>query len=125
MGDKITNGIEQWLSIGSKTVTVLFLPSLWVFHLYLDSHLDKRFEELTKDFKDEFVQQDDSHVFAKNDALTTFKTKTNSELQNLHGKVDINDAKVDAFQANTDLRLETIKEDISEIKDILIRVYPQ
>ena len=125
MGEKITNGIEQWLSIGSKTVTVLFLPSLWVFHLYLDSHLDKRFEELTEDFKDEFVQQNDAHIFAKNDALTTFKTKTNSELQNLHGKVDINDAKVDAFQANTDLRLETIKEDISEIKNILVRVYPQ
>lgn len=125
MSEKITNGIEQWLSIGSKAVTVLFLPSLWVFHLYLDSHLDKRFEELTEEFKSEFVQQSDAHVFAKNDALVTFKTKTNSELQNIHGKVDINDAKVDAFQANTELRLETIKEDVTEIKNILRKAYPQ
>jgi len=125
MGDRAVQGIEQWLSIGSKVVTVLFLPSLWVFHLYLDSHLDKRFEELTEDFKHEFVQQKDAHVFAKNDALVTFKTKTNSELQNLHGKVDINDAKVDAFRANTELRLETIKEDVTEIKNILRKAYPQ
>jgi hypothetical protein len=125
MGDKVTQGIEQWLSIGSKAVTVLFIPSLWVFHLYLDNRLNARFNDLKDELREEFVKQSDIYSFAKNDALTNFKTKTKSELQNTAAKIHINDAKVDSMQANTNIRLEAIKEDILEIKKILTKAYPQ
>ena len=75
--------------------------------------------------RDEFVNQSEVYSFAKNDVLTNFKTKTNSELQNTAAKIHINDAKVDSMQANTNLRLEAIKEDILEIKNILTKAYPQ
>ena len=108
--------MDSWLSIASKIVPILFVPSLWVFHLYLGS----RFEELRDDLKGEFVQQDDAHVFARSEQLVTFKTKVNTDLQSIDNKVDINQAKADALQANIDLRLDVIKEDVSEIKEILL-----
>ncbi len=124
MSEKAIEGIEQWLSIGSKAVTVLFLPSLWVFHLYLDNHLDERFSSLSEEIKNEFVHRKDAHLFASNGEFTTFKTSISSNIQTIDGKVDINAAKVEAHQINIDLRLNAIKEDVGDIKQILNRNYP-
>lgn len=119
MAEIIARNLEQWLSIGSKAVTVLFLPSLWVFHLYLDQHLDARFDEQKKELQDMFILQRDASEFARSNELVVFKSKTNSELQNHEKIIEINEAKAEARIANVDYKLESISEDIREIKELL------
>lgn len=58
-------------------------------------------------------------AFSKKESLEVFKTKTNSEIQNIHSRLNVYEATVGGTLIRLEEKLGDLKEDIADIKSSL------